>query len=857
MEKEIILKKARTEEFWHTFLSEKIQPNSVSFFGGTHLKAESSETEVKIALDKEDIKKADALCNGSDLLRYNFYYTALSTLLSRYEESFCFLSPVNQFDNLKDSEGLFVLQPSTDLDQTFKTIFTTHKEALLKAVEYAFDLDMFKDSFLSFESFRKSEPFGLILNSKNNNLSAIVKTLFDFELEGDSPSLIISIKGEIYDPKLLTLFGENFNTLFHEILDNTYHPLKTIEFRGASEKNILAEINQPRSYFDLDKSIVDLINEQCQAQKEKIAIIHDSATITYEELYQQTNQLSRYFLDVFDAKKDDLFGIMSSRSINMVKGILSVWKAGSAYVPVATNLSDEALLHIIQNSNLKAVITDDAVVLEQLARLGITIAVIDLNTVNAAVNQLSDADVSVTIGFEDLSYVIYTSGSTGKPKGAMIEHLGMLNHIGAKIAEMGITSNSIVAQNAPHTFDISVWQFFAPLTAGATSIIYNEEVIIDVSQFVHKLAEDQVTLLELVPSYLLEMLNDLENSSDAKKLSLDTIILNAETLTKAMVKRWLDLYPDVPIINTYGATEVSDDISHYFMKDVPDNFSVPVMKDPIQNFEVHIVDQNKQKVPVGVKGEILLAGPCVGRGYFNDAKKTEEAFLKGPIEGITAAERIYKTGDLGRFMPDGTMEFLGRNDNQVKILGYRIELDAIENIVTDLEQVKNAKAIAHTDRQIIVLYYVSDNEIDSAIIERELLKSLPEYMLPTAYVHMKSFPLTRNGKIDKKALPIVTEDDLIRNEYVAPGNEIEEKLVEIWKEILNKDKIGINDDFFALGGNSLTAMKVFNKISSEFGMKMDFKSFFNKPTISSLGLEILFLTEQESINEENLFELDI
>ncbi|MGH2666635.1 amino acid adenylation domain-containing protein [Flavobacterium sp.] len=857
MEKEIILKKARTEEFWHTFLSENSHPNPVSFFGGTHLKSENSETKIKIALDKEDLKKADALCNGSDVLRYNFYYTALSILLSKYEESFCFLSAVNQFEESKNSKGLFVLQPITAQEETFKTIFTSHKESLLKAIEYAFDLDMFKDSFLNFESFQKNEPFGLILNSVNNEVASIVKTLFDFELESESPYLEISVKGEMYDSKLITIFGENFNTLFHEILDNTYKPVKDIAFRGASETAIFEETNKSRSYFPLDKNTVVLLNEQCQTQKEKIAIVHGSETITYEELYKQTNQLSRHILEVFGAKKDDLFGIMLSRSVNMVKGILSVWKAGSAYVPIATNLSDEALLHIIQNSNLKAVITDDAEVLEQLSRLPIAIDVVNLNEIASIVSQLSDAQVSVEVGFGDLAYVIYTSGSTGKPKGAMIEHLGMLNHIGAKIEEMAIHNNSVVAQNAPHTFDISVWQFFAPLVAGATSIIYNEEIIMDVNQFVHQLAEDEITLLELVPSYLLEMLNELESDDNARKLSLDTIILNAETLTKVMVKRWLDLYPNVPIINTYGATEVSDDISHYFMKELPDNFSVPVMKNPIQHFEVHIVDANKKRVPVGVKGEILLAGPCVGRGYFNDEKRTEEAFLNGPMEGITSADRIYKTGDLGRFMPDGTMEFLGRNDNQVKILGYRIELDAIENIVTDIEQVKNAKAIAYTDKQIIALYYVSDTEIDPSVMESELLKSLPEYMLPSAYIHMKSFPLTRNGKIDKNALPIVTDADLIRNEYVAPSNEIEEKLVEIWKEILNKEKIGVTDDFFALGGNSLMAMKVFNKISSEFGMKVDFKSFFNKPTISSLGLEILFLTEQESIKEENLFELDI
>ncbi|TGD58753.1 non-ribosomal peptide synthetase [Flavobacterium humi] len=857
MEKEISLKKARIEEFWHAFLSENPNSNSASFFGGTHLKNENTVTKRKIFLSTEDVKKAEGLCNGSDVLLYNFYCSALSILVSKYEENFSFLSPVNQFEGSRESKGLFVLKPLVESTQSFKEIFSSQKETLLKSIEYAFDLGTFEDSFLDFESFQKNEPFGLLVNSTNEEVPAIVKTVFDFDLKNESPYLEISIKGEMYDAGLLEVFGENFNVLFHEVLQNTYGAIATLAFRGSRENHILEEINQPKNDFPLDKNILELLQEQCARQKDKIAIVNGSKTITYTELDAQTNQLGRYIQDSFQTGKDMLFGMMLSRSVNMVKGILSVWKAGSAYVPMATNLSDEALLHIIENSNLKAVITDSTEVLEQLSRLSHNVAVIDLSTLLPMLGALSDTPVPVTVSSKDLAYVIYTSGSTGKPKGAMIEHFGMLNHIGAKIQEMGIHNNSIVAQNAPHTFDISVWQFFAPLVAGGTSVIYDDEVVLNVNQLVHKMAEDKITLLELVPSYLLEMLHELENEDNTIPLALDIIILNAETLTKAMVKRWLDLYPAVPIVNTYGATEVSDDISHYVMTEVPEYHSVPVMKAIIQNVEIHIVDEHKNRVPLGVKGEILLAGPCVGRGYFNDGKRTDEAFLKGPMEGITSLERIYKTGDSGRFLSDGTLEFLGRNDNQVKILGYRIELDAIENIASGLPQVKNAKAIAYTDQQIIALYYVADTEIDTAIFEEELLKALPSYMLPSAYVHMNSFPVTANGKIDKKRLPEITDKDLVKSEYTPPSNEIEEKLVTIWKEILNKEKIGIHDDFFALGGNSLMAMRVFNKVSNEFGIKVDFKSFFNKPTIGSLGLEILFLTEQESIKEENLFELDI
>ncbi|OXG09150.1 amino acid adenylation domain-containing protein [Flavobacterium araucananum] len=841
MENTMNLKKAIVEEFLNKFLTDNLDTNSISFFGGTNLKNENSLDKVRVYLNKQDVTKVNELCNSSDVLVFDFYFSTLSILLSNYEENFSFLSSANQFDSLQNEKELFVLKPVIDHYQSFKSIFSSHKGDILKAIDHTFDLDIFKDSFLNFEDFQKKVHFGIVINNESQEVASAVKTIFNFSLDAQAPYLEISIKGEMYDTQLLTLFGENFNKLLNEILQNTNAIVKEIEFRGDTELSFLNEVNKSKAYFSLDNNIVDLLNEQCKKQQDKTAIISGLETITYSGLYKQTNKIARYILEEYEAKRDDLFGVMLSRSINMVKGILSVWKAGSAYVPMATNLSDEALLHIIENSNLKAVITDDPKVREQLNRLKTKVSILDLNEIDSKISALSEAVPEVDIDLSDLAYVIYTSGSTGKPKGAMIEHFGMLNHIGAKITEITIDNNSIVAQNAPHTFDISVWQFFAPLVAGGTSIIYDDERVLNVNQFVDKIAVDQVTVLELVPSYLLEMLNYMESESKTV-LVLNSVILNAETLTKAMVKRWLDLYPNIPIINTYGATEVSDDISHIFMSQVPGNYSVPVMKDPIQNCEVHIVDQNMQRVPIGIKGEILLAGPCVGRGYFNDEKRTKEAFLKGPMIGITTSERIYKTGDLGRFMPDGTMEFIGRNDNQVKILGHRIELDAIENIANEIEQIKNAKAIAYTDKQIIALYYLSENEIDKAVIEAQLLKKLPKYMIPAAYIHLQSFPLTKNGKIDKKRLPLISEQDLVKKEYVAPRNEVEEQLVEIWQEVLAIEKIGINDNFFELGGHSLLAFQVFNRINKKLGKSVPLKIFFENPTIQDLSSHLKELT---------------
>ncbi|WP_394775344.1 amino acid adenylation domain-containing protein [Flavobacterium sp.] len=837
--KVLSLNKAKTEEYLNRFLNGNQNTDPKPFFDGIHLKNDDGTSQVKLQLEAKDVQRVQEICNGSDLLIYNFYCCILSVLLQKYEEASFFISPLSQFDEYAESNNqLFVLQYQFDKSENFKSLFSSGKTSLLDAIENSFDLEIFDDSFLNLNDFKNKISFGVSINGVNSDIPDIVKTLFVFDFKNTTPSLEISNKGEMIDNELLHIFGDNFNKLLNETLQNLYEPISDLDFRGNKEQAVLSQVNQWETNFSLDKNIVELLVEQCENQGDKIAISNNGQTITYNQLNQQTNRLARYIQDTFKAGKDDLFGIMLSRSINMVSGIFSVWKTGSAYVPVATNLGDDALHHIIENSNLKAIITDDLNVLEQLKGLDIEIPVIDLNAVAELTKELSDLPLNVTIGAEDLAYVIYTSGSTGKPKGAMIEHYGMLNHIMAKITEMAINQDSVVAQNAPHTFDISVWQFFAPLAAGGTSILYDEDTILEISEFVTRIANDKVTLLELVPSYLLEMLNHIESEEEKAVLSLNILILNAETLTKGMVKRWLDAYPEIPIVNTYGATEVSDDMSHFIMSDVPKSYSVPVMKQPIQNFEVHILDENRERVPVGVKGEIYLASPCVGRGYFNDEKRTKEAFLKGPIEGITNQERIYKTGDLGRYMPNGTMEFIGRNDNQVKILGHRIELDAIENITAEIDGVKSVKAIANTDKQMIVLYYVADFKMDKDFIEEQLLKKLPKYMIPSAFIHMASFPLTKNGKIDKNQLPTVTLEDLATKEYVAPQNETEQKLAIIWQEVLKVDKIGTTDNFFELGGHSLLAVRTINRIKKELGLNTSVKTFFENPTILSLSQQL-------------------
>jgi len=829
------LDKARALEFWDKHLQKISQGESV-FSGGTNLKNEDIVTVGKTDLNKSDLEKVFGLCNSSDVLIYNFYSNVLSVLFFQYKENVAFLSPLNQFDHVSDKTTVFFIQPAIDSKDNFKNLFSSQKVLLLEAAEQSLEWNVLNDFLGPKGLLDKVTRYGLIIGNavdeEQEEISAAVKILFIFVLDGDRPYLKVRIKGEMYDPGLVTIFCDNFNCLLNQIISRIYDPLGDLSYRGPLETSILADMSRVEPYFPLDENIVDLVDLVCQGKEGNIAIYHNGQQITYGDLFKYTNRLSRFISKTFEPKRDDLIGVMLPRSVNMIKAILAIWKSGAAYVPIATSIPDDGLLQIIENSALKAIITDNKEILAQLARMEMDIPVVNLNEIGEELDQYSDRLVENGIHSSDLAYVIYTSGSTGLPKGVMIEHIGMCNHIGAKITEINIGHTSIVAQNAPHTFDISVWQMFAPLVVGGRVIIYDADLLTDVKGFVSGISKDKVSVLELVPSYLLEMLHYLENDLEKTELTLKTVILNAETLTKTTVKRWQSLYPSIPIVNTYGATEVSDDMAHYFIGRTLETYSVPVMRKPIQHFEVYIVDENKKILPIGVPGEILLAGPCVGRGYINNDKKTKEAFLAGPLEGFPSRNRIYNTGDSGRLLSDGTMEFLGRNDNQVKILGQRIELDAIENIASAIDGIKSCKAIAYMERQLIALYYVSDGQCDKYRIEKWLLRKLPGYMLPSVYISMEGFPLTENGKIDVRSFPDPqTFGYLSEDESATPKNETEATLMSVWKKILDVEKVTARSNFFELGGHSLKLMRLKNEYFRLFNTKIEIKVFFENPTL--------------------------
>jgi amino acid adenylation domain-containing protein len=469
----------------------------------------------------------------------------------------------------------------------------------------------------------------------------------------------------------------------------------------------------------------------------------------------------------------------------------------------------------------------------------------------------TNTNLAVTVSPGNLAYVIYTSGSTGKPKGVMVEQPGMMNHLFAKLADIEITSASVIAQNASQCFDISVWQFFAALLKGGQTVVYTNQWVLNPGELIKQIGSHSVTILEVVPSYLTMILDIIEEQKpDHLFPRLKYLLVTGETVRPTLVKRWFERFPNIKMVNAYGPTEASDDITHYKMEQPPHpgSESIPIGR-TVRNFRIYIVDNQMNLCPIGVKGEICVSGIGIGRGYLNRPELTVEKFdhdlwdYQDYQDGYHRSYKsypsyiTYKTGDLGRWLQDGNIEFFGRKDYQVKIRGYRIELEEIENKLAALPGIRDTVVIDKEDKEhkkhlyaYVTLQEGEEKKVEE--IKRQLRTLLPEYMIPANIVILEALPLTPNGKVDRKALPEPGAADISSLEYVPPGNDTEKKLVEIFQEILGIKKIGIHDSFFNLGGDSFKGIRIVNKIQEWLQEVVHVTILFLAPTIAELAVKL-------------------
>lgn len=667
----------------------------------------------------------------------------------------------------------------------------------------------------------------------------------------DSIEITMEYCTNLFKRKTVLQMGRHLLQIIQSIVENPNKNLYEIDLLSAEEKSVLLhDFHQNIVAYPHDKTVHELFQEQVAKTPHQIAVVYGEQSLTYQELDEKSNQMAHALLAKGIAK-EDLVGICFERSIDMLVSILGVWKAGGAYIPIDVQYPMDRVCAMLSDSQAKILLTKTKHIQDHenfynlLSSQTHICHILYLDSyqktdILSSMETIDDISFLLACSIErlenrntpaDLSYVIYTSGSSGRPKGAMIEHRGMVNHLYAKVYDLKMSEKSRVVQNASHCFDISVWQFLSALMCGGTTVIYSNELILDSDRFIQKVLADQITILEVVPSYLHVMLTNLEvNKKEFDELEF--LLVTGEELKPKLVKRWFNLYADIKLVNAYGPTEASDDITHHIMTSYHDGDKVPVGK-PIQNLKIYVVDSYMQLCPIGVKGEIVVSGIGVGRGYLYDEVKTKQAFMQSPFSD--SSERLYKTGDLGYWNADGTLAYLGRKDYQIKIRGHRVELGEIESVINKLEEVKEAVVLLKGEGQNQYLCaYLMLHQDQIQKVKADVKEKLPDFMVPSSYVVLDQFPLSDNGKIDRKALLLIQEEDEQRRK-VPPRGFYEQAVVDIWKLVLETDGVYVDDDFFDLGGSSIHLIQVINQMRNQLGVELTFADLMVYKTVGELA----------------------
>src|SRR3989440_1887304 len=552
----------------------------------------------------------------------------------------------------------------------------------------------------------------------------------------------------------------------------------------------------------------EVFETQVRARPDAIAAVRGDRQLTYQELNARANQLARALL-ARGLTREGVVGVVTERNLDWMAAVLAIFKAGGAYFPIEPHFPPDRIARMLARAGCRLVLTErgsTAMLDQALVTLpGVTMLRIDAIYADGH----SDDDLKITVAPDQLAYVYFTSGSTGEAKGAMCEHAGMLNHLFAKIDDLRIDEGTVVAQTAPQCFDISLWQLMAALLVGGRTLLVEQEIILDAGRFIDKIVDAKVGIVQVVPSYL-EVLESYLAQHPRELEHLRFVVATGEALKKELVERWFALQPRIKLVNAYGLTETSDDTNHEIMDRPPVGARVPLGR-PINNVVISIVDEDLSPVPLGVPGEIVFSGVCVGRGYINDPERTRRAFLADPHR---SGQRLYRSGGFGRGLPDGKLEFLGRRDSQVKISGFRIEIGEIENTLLRAPGVREGAVVIaeRADRsKHLVAFHSSDGPLDAGALRARLGESLPAYMVPGTFHWRRSLPLADNGKVDRKTLAALARElDVSEQSHEGPSTATERRLAAAWAGVLGipKEQIGRRDHFFDLGGTSLSALKV-------------------------------------------------
>ncbi len=643
---------------------------------------------------------------------------------------------------------------------------------------------------------------------------------------------------DLFNADTVERLSRSFMELLRGIVQDPQQRITEIPLLTEAERNeILFEWNRPGVAYPKQLTLHEWFESQIKKSPTSRALTFQGRHLTYDELNRRANQVA-HFLKGLGVGPDTPVGLCLDRSLEMVVGILGILKAGGAYLPIDPTAPKDRIAFMLEDANAPVLLTQAALAAE--IKPGKR-RVFCFDTDKALLDREPDADLPRNSSPDNLAYVIYTSGSTGKPKGTLVTHYNVVRLMQATEPWYRFDAQDVWTFFHSHAFDFSVWEMWGALLYGGRLVMVPYLISRSPEEFYRLLATERITILNQTPSAFSQLMQAEETLGISEALALRWVIFGGEALEMHSLKPWFDRHGDQRprLVNMYGITETTVHVT-YRPLSAADLESNSVVGVPIPDLQTYILDPHQQPVPIGVTGEIYIGGAGVARGYLNRKELTRERFLPDPFRPSPAA-LLYRSGDLGRYLPNRDIEYLGRIDHQVKIRGFRVELGEIETLLNRHEAVRQCVVMAQADatgEKTLVAYFEPRDGLNPAVSElrAHLKKDLPAYMVPSAFVSMERLPLTPNGKIDRSALPAPTEGSL-QSALAADGprTETEKALAAIWTEVLKIENVGVNDDFFDLGGHSLLVIKAVSRIRTVFNLDLSPRTFFVNPTISGLA----------------------
>jgi amino acid adenylation domain-containing protein len=639
---------------------------------------------------------------------------------------------------------------------------------------------------------------------------------------------------DIYNPSTIDQFAGHYQTLMTHILNSPQQAVSKISLLNDDEfKQLIVTFNDTQKAYPKDKCVHHIFETNAATFPDEVAAVYKDQQLTYLELNQKANQLANFLIDM-NISAETIVGICVERSLEMIIGILGILKAGGAYLPLDPSYPKARLTFMLDDANAPVLLTKKSTLekLDIADQVNSRIIILDQDWQKIAASK--DTNPGARVKPDNLAYVIYTSGSTGKPKGTMIMHQGMMNYLNWASNEYNVAQGPGAPVNSSISFDATITSLFTPLFVGKRIELLPEDIP-EIEALTKALSsKTNWSLVKITPAHL-DLLNTLL-PKDTLKDQTRAFILGGEALFSKTVSIWSQKSPRTRLINEYGPTETVVGCCVYEVDpDVSEEGPVPIGK-PIANTRLYILDERLQPLPIGVPGELYIGGDGVARGYINRENLTREKFIANPFSD----NRLYKTGDLARYRNDGIIEYLGRVDNQVKIRGFRVEPGEVESLLNQFPDITESVVTVHklsSQDLRLVAYFVANKALQAGDIRIYLLDHIPSFMIPAAFVQMDAMPLTGNGKIDRKALPIPEDmQTTSKVEYISPKTETQSIIADIWKTVLRVSKVGIYDNFFESGGHSLLIPEVYDLLIKKL-KRDDFTAIdlFKYPTINALS----------------------